>query len=235
MFSVNEVVDRLIDKIRCADIDVEPSENIYVEDLFEPAIYQSILAQLPSKDNYEILPHPDAKLPDGGSTRLMFDLTDESIQRLRGENRTFWERMRQVFSSDALKDAILEKFSVRIKQRFKGEIPETVSIPIFYKDFPGYFINVHPDHAIKVATFQVYLPEDNSQIHLGTSFYRQEGNDFIKLKRNQFQPNSGYAFVRTDESWHGVDPIGESERERNTMALTIYIKGSNHKPWQPKI
>lgn len=232
MFSVDKVTNRLIERVRYANIDAEPSENIYMEDLFEPEIYQTILTRLPQKNVYEILPHPDAKMPDGSSTRWFFDMTEESMQRLQGEDKIFWTRMHQVFTSNTLKEAVLEKFANKIQQRFEGKIPETFIVPIFYKDFPGYFIRVHPDHAIKVATFQIYLPEDNSQNHLGTSFYRQEGDEFIKLKRNHFKPNSGYAFVRTDQSWHGVDPIGKNEKERNTIALTIYVKDANYKPWE---
>lgn len=224
-----QTVSRLVEKIRAADIDPAPSENIYMEDLLEPQLYGEIQKRLPPREAYEILNHADARLPDGRYTRLMLDLTDATLKRLEGADRVFWTEMAQIFSSDALKDAILEKFRSRIHARFGEEIPETEAIPIFYKDFPGYFIRVHQDHPIKVATLQIYLPRDESQTHLGTCFYRKDGDGFARLKRNAFKPNSGYAFVRTDNSWHGVDPMGPDEDERNSVAITIYVKGSQYK------
>lgn len=224
-----QTVSRLVAKIRAADIDPAPSENIYMEDLLEPDLYREMLRRMPREGAYEVLNHADAKLPDGRFTRLMLDLTEATLDRLDEEDRVFWSEMARVFSSDALKDAILQKFQNRIYSRFGEEMPETEAIPIFYKDFPGYFIRIHQDHPIKVATLQIYLPPDESQIHLGTCFYRKHGDGYTRLKRNAFKPNSGYAFVRTDDSWHGVDPIGPDERERNSIAITIYVKGSQYK------
>lgn len=229
MFSIDGTIRKLAEAILSAEVDQEPSENIYLEDLFDPDLYKEIIARLPDRGVYEILNHPEAKLPDGRYTRLMLDLTKETMGRLHDDNRIFWEKMHEVLTSNELKKTILEKFESRLIRQFGSQLPETVAIPIFYKDFPGYFISVHQDAPFKVATFQIYLPNDESQNHLGTSFYQRKGNEFIWLKRNQFKPNSGYAFVRTEHSWHGVDQIGENENERNSIAITIYIKDAEYK------
>ncbi len=85
-------------------------------------------------------------------------------------------------------------------------------------------------HLFKIATLQFYFPEDESQVHLGTSFHLKQGNTFPLLKTNQFKPNSGYAFVRTDTSWHSVQQMQPNEKKRNTLALTVYIKGQDINP-----
>ena len=76
---------------------------------------------------------------------------------------------------------------------------------------------------------QLYLPKDETQIHLGTSFHLRQNNQFQHLKTNPFKPNSAYAFVRTDESWHSVKQLAAHESIRDSLALTIYEKGFEFK------
>ena len=135
---------------------------------------------------------------------------------------------------EKLQKAILEKFRDRINQRFGEQWPELVTVPILYRDFPGYRIGVHTDAPYKVATMQLYLPQDNSQQHLGTSFHIKQGNKFELLKTNIFKPNSAYAFVRTEESWHSVKQLALQESIRNSLALTIYEKGTEYKSYPSK-
>lgn len=227
--SSQAILDRLISKIQTAHIDPQPSDNIYMEDLFEPSLYRDILSHLPPKEAYDPINHPDAHSSDGASTRGILDLTSDTLNRFPSTSRDFWQMMETIFTSDALQKAIIQKFQVKIQERFGSEIPEMTSVPVFYKDYPGYFIRVHPDTDWKVATFQFYLPADESQIHLGTSFHSKEGDQFPLLKTNAFKPNSGYAFARTDDSWHSVQKLGPHERERNTLALTVYLKGKIYK------
>lgn len=226
---MRSILDRLIEKIRAANIDPNPSENIYMEELFEPAVYKEIIKRLPEDDCYDFINHPDAKLEDGTVTRKLLDLTDDTINRLNSSDRDFWLEMKDIFTSTALQNAIVQKFSARIKNRFTQEWPDMVTVPIFYRDFPGYYISPHTDAPTKVATMQFYFPKDESQIHLGTAFLRRVGNQFQVLKTNVFKPNSAYAFVRTDDSWHYVKKMSAHEDKRNTLALTIYEKGQEYK------
>jgi hypothetical protein len=133
-----------------------------------------------------------------------------------------------VFTAPEIAEAMLAKFEPELRARFGDAMPELVAIPILYRDFPGYRIGIHPDTPKKIATLQFYLPEDESQIHLGTSFHCRASGGFVRHKTNSFLPNSAYAFVRTDESWHSVDELGPDEKVRNTIALTFYIKGQEY-------
>jgi hypothetical protein len=225
---MQHVLERLVGKIQQADIDPLPSENFYMEDVFDPGVYGEISRRLPGDDVYQFIDHPDAMLPDGRRTRRLLDLTEKTIQRLKPEDRPFWSDMRDVMTSDGLVDSIVKKFANRIRLRFGKSTPEMALVPIFYRDYPGYFIGVHPDAPYKIATLQFYLPKDRSQIHLGTSFHLKKPGGFQLLKTNLFQPNSAYAFVRTDESWHSVKQLGEREQVRDTLALTLYIKGNDY-------
>ena len=222
---MHSILERLIDRINAAYIDPLPSENIYMEDVFTPETYAEILGRLPADNQYDFIEHPDAVLPDGTKTRKLLDLTDETIAHLNPQDQQFWMQMKMVLVSKMLQKALLLKFRDRINARF-GEIwPELVTVPIFYRDYPGYRISEHTDAPYKVATLQLYFPQDESQIHLGTSFHLRKGDRFQLLKTNPFKPNSAYAFVRTDQSWHSVRQIPAHESKRDSLALTIYEKG----------
>ncbi|MDR3477832.1 MAG: hypothetical protein P4M14_07360 [Gammaproteobacteria bacterium] len=226
---MQSVLEHLVNKIDEAEIDPLPSENIYIENIFTPQIYAEILARLPKEDEYDFIEHPDAVLPDGRKTRKLLDLTETSIARLNQADHPFWQQMQSILVSRQLQLALLNKFKYRINRRFGPHWPELVTVPIFYRDYPGYRISEHTDAPFKVITMQFYLPKDELQKHLGTSFHLKDGNHFPVLKTNSFKPNSAYAFVRTDESWHSVKQMGAGESIRDSLALTIYEKGYEYK------
>jgi len=223
------VVARLAARIAAAPIDPAPSENIYLEDIFPAEVYREMLDRLPADDVLDPIAHPDAVAADGRVTRSLLDLTDETLARFNAEDRAFWRAMKKVFTAPELTAAIVDKFKTTLRARFGDRIPELVAVPVFYRDFPGYRIGIHPDMAGKIATLQFYLPADDSQRHLGTSFHTRQGRLFHHHKTNIFAPNTAYGFVRTDESWHSVSELGPQEKARNTLALTFYIKGHEYR------
>jgi hypothetical protein len=100
-----------------------------------------------------------------------------------------------------------------------------VQRPVLFRDITGYKISVHADNLDKVITSQIYLPRDESQAHLGTSFHRRKGDrSFEKVKTLPFTPNSGYAFPVTTESWHSVEQMRESDGARDTLMLIWYLE-----------
>jgi FkbM family methyltransferase len=224
-----DLIARIVDRIALAPIDPEPSGNIFMEDMLPPEVYRELIMRLPHDGMLDPIDHPDAFAPDGRRTRFLLDLTPASLARLSEEDRPFWEAMIEVFTAPEISRAIVAKFAPTLAERFGREMPELVAVPILYRDHPGYRIGVHPDAESKIATMQFYLPEDLSQRHLGTSFFRRNGDAFERLKTNAFIPNSAYAFVRTAESWHSVDELAATEKVRNSIALTFYIKGQEYR------
>ncbi len=98
-------------------------------------------------------------------------------------------------------------------------------MPRLVRDLCGYKIRIHPDISQKAITVQFYLPPDDSQRHLGTSFYsRETGKGFTKVKQMSFLPNTGYAFAVGDNSWHGVDQVSGGDGIRNSLMIIYYLK-----------
>ncbi|ATE66033.1 class I SAM-dependent methyltransferase [Rhizorhabdus dicambivorans] len=228
-FTTDQLIERIASRIAAAPLDDQPCGNIFAEDMFPEPVYRDLLAMLPADEAYDPIEHPDAVAADGSITRYLLDLTYDSLDRLALETQPFWEAMIGVFTAPAITDAIVAKYGDTLRKRFGDAIPELIPVPILYRDLPGYRIGIHPDATSKVATLQFYLPEDDSQLHLGTVFHKRSGDGFERLKKNRFQPNTAYSFVRTEESWHSVDEIGPDERVRNTLAVTFYIKGQEYR------
>lgn len=226
---VTAIVGRLAAAIQVAAVDRLPSDNIFMEDVFPKAVYAEMLARLPSDEALDFIDHPHAVTPDGRKTRMLLDLTQDTLDRFDPADRPFWSAMTEVFTSPVLLAALVEKFRTTLNARYNGDIPDMIVTPIFYRDFPGYRIGIHPDAAIKLATLQFYLPANNDQIHLGTTFHARTAEGFVDLKTNPFKPNSAYGFVRTEESWHSVYELGPHEDIRNTIALTVYERGLEYR------
>ncbi len=226
---MKNISERLFDKINNAMIDQNPSDNFFIEDIFPSLIYSEIIARLPTDNLYNFIDHPDAVLPDGTKTRKLLDLTDETISRFNKDDQNFWKILKDFLISTELQNIILKKFHEKITDRFGNNWPEMVTVPILYRDFPGYQIGIHTDAPYKIATMQFYFPRDRSQIHLGTSFHEKQQDQFRLIKTNPFKPNSAYAFARTETSWHSVKQIAKHEAIRDSLALTIYEKNHEYK------
>jgi hypothetical protein len=108
---------------------------------------------------------------------------------------------------------------------------------LIVRDSTTYSLGPHADAARKVLSFLFYLPPDDSKAHLGTSIYvpldltfRCEGGphyDFKKFRRvltMPYVPNTLFAFMKTSNSFHGVEPIQEQGIRRDLMLYDIRLQ-----------
>lgn len=116
-----------------------------------------------------------------------------------------------------------------------GLIRNTLDVDVFFiKDKPGYKIGVHRDRLDKVVSALIYLPKDNSDKHAGTTIYKpkKEGftcpigkhygfDEFEKVLTVPYEPNTMFAFLNTDHSFHGVEPCSV---ERNLLLINLNKK-----------
>jgi hypothetical protein len=81
-----------------------------------------------------------------------------------------------------------------------------------------------------------YLAPDERAAHLGTSLYRPKTpgftcpnsvhypfEDFVRVKTAPYKPNSLLAFVRSDSSFHGVEPLSEQDIAACSRDLIQYV------------
>lgn len=207
------VLNHMVHEVEAVELLTDPFEHFYLDQVFPLDFYPRLLEALPENRFYEELPHKDAMLPNGHSARLQLKLEEANIQKLPEPFRSFWMNFAPVFSSERLKFAIFGKFGRAIHAN-----PQVVLL----RDIAGYQILPHPDIPQKKVTTQFYLPRDDSKTHLGTWLYTREGNEFKNAKQFSFQRNSGYSFLVSKTSWHGVEKTQLTDGPRDSLMIIYY-------------
>lgn len=221
-----EFLEPLLAAVTAAEVCKEPFVHIRLAGVFPEAVYRALLAHLPQDASYHELRHDDAIQPDGKSARLRFSFGDKEMAALPPEQRAFWQRVLLALRDPALEQAFREKLKTGLHERFRDSLSEIVlrPVPELVRDLAGYRIGAHTGIFKKVITTQIYLPEDDSQELPGTSFFRRNGSGgFDPALRMPFHPATGHAFAVSARSWHGVDPVPDQPRPRNSLLLTYYL------------
>jgi hypothetical protein len=201
----------------------------YIYRPFSNELYSEMLRLAPNDDAFIELMHGDALRPDGTSTRLVLPFSKaECLQKLTPEQRAFWGQLNAILCGPEVRALYFEALEPDLKARFVDELPNTPVFPrlVLMRDFAAYKINIHPDAVWKTITAQFYLPPDHEQKDIGTGIYeRHADGKFSEAHRVEFTPGNAYCFAVTKNSWHGVKPLGELIRPRNSLMLTFFNKG----------
>lgn len=214
-------LDHFIDRLRTARVDLDPFPHYCLEDVFPDDYYQSLLKHLPSSDVYENLYEvTDLKL-DHFRHRDQRDMNEGWTNSLSPHLKPFWDSFNAWFLSLRLAHAVLESFSSQ-----RASWPEVSVESQFIRHRAGYFLGPHSDLYTKLVVLLIYLAPDNSAEHLGTSLYRPKDpsftcpdskhygfDDFIRVKTAPYRPNSLLAFMRSDISFHGLEPLSTGGRD----------------------
>jgi len=196
------------DNITNAKLNEYPFPYLYTEGFFNHDTYQDILKSLKETEFIEIE-------KSRGTRGYPLRFTGKPIDSISN-----------FLMSGGFKKALLSKFGIA-DNNYSEDI-------LLVRDLPGYSIPPHTDSVSKIITVLIYLPEDNSMEEEGTSIYtpKKDGftcktgqhyrfEDFEKVKTMPFRPNSMFAFARTDNSFHGVEP---SSHIRNVLLYNIKAK-----------
>ena len=241
----NRIIDSIVACVERAKLEREPFEHFHMQDIFPPDVYSVMVSSFPARDAYHNLRHKDANLPDGTSTRKMFEFYDERIAKLPSGQAATWSVIRDALCDVQVRNAIFSKLRKPIEARIgheseevrlNGDNVENVEAyprPALYRDESGYRITPHPDSPLKIVTVQFYLPADQSQRQLGTSLYRRKtwaqrlfsplGSPFERVRKFDFLPNSGYGFAVTNNSFHGREQISAADGLRHSILL-FYLR-----------
>jgi hypothetical protein len=232
--------DHLIEVVTEARLERDTFCHFYMEGVFPAAMYATLLRSLPPKELYEPLNLRKWVRADGTSTRDEFHLTAGNLAKLPRATAAFWTPVVRAMTDPAFRRAVFAKLAPDLAERFG--IPEAgvAGMECAYevrlvRDTEDYRIKPHPDGLNKIVTVQLYLPEDESTLDLGTSIFRRHrrliGGSFEEVKRFPFKPNSGYAFAVSDgpirRSWHGRERLTGFRGVRNTLML-LFQQESPH-------
>jgi len=228
----------LLERLRLTKVESDPFPHYYLEDVFPEQYYKQLLRHLPGSEIYENLYEvTDLKL-DHFRHRYQRDLTDGWTNALPSELQSFWNEFNEWFLSPQLAQAVLESFAEPLQPRI-GERSSWPAVSVeaqFIRHRAGYFLGPHSDLYTKLVVLLLYLAPDASAERLGTSLYRPKATgfscpdskhyafeDFIRVKTAPYKPNSLLAFVRSDISFHGLEPLTEQDVAAEGRDLIQYV------------
>lgn len=230
-------------RLRAAGVIAEPYPHYYLENVFPDDYYRALLKHLPESGAYQnLFEVTDYKL-DHFRHRDQRDLKEGWTEELPDEIRGFWENFSEWFLGPNLAQAVLDSFAAPLRARYgeRKSWPEVSVEPQLIRHRAGYFLGPHSDLYTKIAVLLFYLAPDDSAAHLGTSLYRPKDaaftcpnsthhpfEDFIRVKTAPYKPNSLLAFLRSDVSFHGVEPLSEQDvaatRGRDLIQYVLHDK-----------
>lgn len=223
-------------KVANAAINRFPYPHCYVPEVFPPDFYADMQRHLP--DPAAMIPIEQARGAKGYKERFVLQLNSENLSTLPEPRRNFWSDFAGWMLSGRLQQVMMKKFAPFVEARFPGATNiEFFSDAMLVQDITDYKIGPHCDSQGKVITTLFYLPVDNSQAHLGTSIYLPKDptfkcptgvhhppDGFNRVVTMPFVPNSLFTFARSDESFHGVEPVGDPDCRRWLLIFTIYVR-----------
>ena len=211
-----------------------PYPHFYLENVFPKDFYGEILDHLPPLDVYR--PHePSPGQPK--KSRYSIPLSKLELDRFDPQDRDFWRDFVVCLQSEQFVTFVLQTFASSVRKRFKESLEMMSFYPEFrlFRDFTDYSVGPHSDHPNKVAVLIFYLPATADRPHLGTSVYvpkdpafRCAGGPHYSLDRFTrvatmgYKPNSVFSFFKSSISFHGVEPVTESDAQRDLIQFSIW-------------
>jgi hypothetical protein len=235
-------LSHVVNRLRAAEVVMEPYPHYYLENVFPTAYYQALIRHLPASAVYQNLFDVTTLKLDHFRHRDQRDLNEGWTRALPDGLKDFWERFDGWFLGPELARAVLESFAGPLRARFgeQSSWPEVSVESQLIRHRAGYFLGPHSDLGTKLVVLLLYLAPDESAGHLGTSLYRPKDpnfscpnsthypfEDFVRVETAPYKPNSLLAFLRSDVSFHGVEPLSEQDVTacgRDLIQYVIYDK-----------
>ena len=214
--------------VDAARVGEAPFFHLTLDQIFPDDIYAAMLAAMPAASDYRPMSgrSKENDMADGTHTRVKIDLFPEYIRTLPPDQRVVWDIVGRALCSEAVKEAFIRLLAPGLKRRFGADFAKVAMypVPILTRDIPGYRIPPHPDTPWKGITAQLYLPRDDSAVHVGTIFHaRHPDGSLPKHTQMKFAPNTGYAFAVGKDTWHSADPVGPEVTTRDSILLTYFV------------
>jgi hypothetical protein len=223
--AVQRLSDFVAHSVEQARFVEKPFLHLEFDRVFPNDVYAQMMRLMPESSDYRSM-HGQSKVRDGTQTRVKIDLFPEYIRNLPAEKRALWDMVGRALCSEKVKRAFVQRLAPGLEKRFGKNFAKTgmYPIPILTRDIPGYAIAPHTDTRWKGITVQLYLPQDDANIDIGTIFHaRLPDGSLPKTTQMCFAPNTGYAFAVGEDTWHSADPVHNRVKTRDSILLTYFV------------
>jgi hypothetical protein len=214
-----------------------PFPHFFLHPVFPEDFYAALRQHLPDLSAYQRLDETGTVAKGAYKERFVCSIEDLAERERRAGSEPFWHAFGAWLQGDAFAELLMDKFRSGIDERFGPKVALRVSTEVrLVRDFTNYAISPHTDKPSKLISLLFYLPADASMRHLGTSIYapndpefRCDGTahyrfeDFKRAAAMDYVPNALFAFLRTDQAFHGVPKIGDANIERDVLLYNIYV------------
>ena len=232
------VEEHVLYQIANAPIREYPYAHIYVENVFPDDFYAALRANWP--DQSALISLADTgRVPKGAyAERFIMPFKPAEIDKLTEERRPFWTEFASWLITQRFLTAMIDKFEPYVKARFGDEIYQCgfEADALIVRDLTNFNIGPHTDAPHRLLSMLFYCPDDDALKHLGTSIYvprdpgfRCPGGPhyphqlFHKVRTMEYRPNSLFAFIKNDRSFHGVEPIGDHDVLRDILLYDVRV------------
>lgn len=212
-----------------------PFPHVIVEDVFPAAFYARLIANLPASADMKPIAAVRPVSAGTGKNRHVVNLDPAEVAAMREPVRGVWQDMASWMLREPFARALVTAFGPFLQQRFRDQ-PDVVikSEARFVEDQPGFEHGPHTDAPWKVLSLIFYLPDDDASQHLGTGLYvprdpnfRCRGgphypfDKFRHIFTVPYRRNAAFMFVKSEQSFHGVEPIVQGGRSRHLILYDI--------------
>jgi len=230
-------------------IETDPWPHCVKQDFLPTQLYQKLIKTLPKKPKPESSP---SRTWVTFTSKFFLTGESEKFKFFSHEEANWWGKDFILPLSNIISFFVDRTSFLYISENFKKFSPsllelgedETIIFQVrLNHDRDDYNLDVHLDHPEKLLSIILYLPIDESSQNGGTSLYRPIDENLEQMKRIQnigykyfdkslfnfekkipFSPNTGFVFLRTDESWH-AKPLDSSDFRPDRFTLQInYFK-----------
>lgn len=244
-FSTKEVISYITRRIEEADLITDPYPHFIVSNFFPDEFYKQMLLHRLDDEQFDSLAATGRAAGDMVKNRYILRLDKNALPKFKSPQREFWTQFSSIVNSYDILNALVSRYHHILVQT--GRISESKTLNVYpenllVRDRTNYAIGPHSDAPHRLLSMLVYLPPDDSLIDLGTSVYRPkdpnfrcEGGphynfeSFDRVKTAPFLPNTAFCFLKTNNSFHGVEPITKVDIVRDSLCYIARINGSNSK------
>lgn len=238
--STREFALNMVERIKSVPIELNPFPHLVIDNIFPSDYFEEIQLNFPSDE--QMIPLSETgRTGNSYKNRLVTMFDEPGFARLTKDQRKFWSWFGGWLYSSEFINGVIQYLWPHVNTRLQMlnqhlGWARVRGDALLVSDQTSYKIGPHTDAGHRLVSFLYYLPQDDRFQNCGTSLYKPKdpsftcnGNrhhpfePFVREKIIPFTPNKLLIFVRTDQSFHGVEPLVNQEVSRHLLINNIRL------------
>jgi hypothetical protein len=114
------MIDYILDKIKKAEIKEDPFEHMFINNIFPDKYFEELLKNLPKKNDYTAINKTGKVKSNYSAERYVFDLTYDSIGKLKNAKKNIFDELLKVFTSPIFFNEVCKVFQKPLINRISN-------------------------------------------------------------------------------------------------------------------